>query len=179
MKPITTLILTALVILPAFGAGPDEADRAEVGPAILVSQADLKILEENNRLLKDNHKLVENILEKQGLEPFEPQLPQYHMMSSNSVMALLNQLDYTRLAHKVGAPIPKRPTLETGKALQNNRFLHVYNNSILRSIGEKLGLSAPAPIDLQNGSIAEQNNKLIKQNADIVGGIAKKLEVTK
>lgn len=177
MSKTAAFILSVFVTLQASGAIAAETDLVQIVPAVSVSPADLEVLKENNRLLEGNQQLVGQVLQKEGLEPLQPQLPKYHIMSANSVLALLNQLEYTALARKIGAPLPQRPALETGPALQNNRFLHDYNNEILRSVAKKLGVQTPAAVDLAHGSLAEQDNRLIKQNAEILNSIARKLGI--
>jgi hypothetical protein len=76
---------------------------------------------------------------------------------------------------KLGAPLPPRPDLPTGSPLKNNRFLHAYNNLILRSTALHLGLPVPESIELSEGDdIANENFLLVRQNMDILRSIGEK-----
>ncbi|MBY0548855.1 MAG: hypothetical protein K2W95_16405 [Candidatus Obscuribacterales bacterium] len=151
----------------------------EVVPAVSVSAKDHKILEENNKMVLEHQETVIKLLKKQGLEVYRPHLPQYHIMSTNSVQALINQFDYAALARKLSAPIPAKPELKTGSALNNNLFLNAYNNALLRSIAGKLSVKLPEEPNVGKGSLAEQNNVVIKQNGELLTAIALKLGTSK
>lgn len=151
----------------------------EVVPAVSVSAKDHKILLENNKLVLEHQETVVKLLKKHGIEVYRPHLPQYHIMSTNSVQALINQFDYAAVARKVGAQIPEKPELKTGPALNNNLFLNAYNNALLRSIAAKISVPLPAEPKVGEGSLAEQNNVLIKQNGDLLSSISAKLDSAK
>jgi hypothetical protein len=171
-------VLTLLVTFTLISSAARAQDQVEVSPALKVSAADFAVLLDNNRILDADQKLVDRVMHKLGLEPFVPAMPTYPPLIANSVLALLNQLDYTEVARKVGAPMPARPGLETGDRMSNNRFLHFYNNQILRSVAMKLELAAtPPPADLKTGSFAQQDHRLIEQNEALLAAIAKKLGV--
>lgn len=180
---MTRTVASVLTILPTPTVSPAIAqaqvqDKVMVTPPLEVTPTDLALLQDNNRRMEADQKLVDRVMHKLGLEPFVPIMPRYHPMIANSVLALLNQLDYTEVARKLDAPMPPRPDLETGDRLSNNRFLHFYNNQILRSIASKMtpGPTFPA-VDLETGSPAEQDHRLIVQNEELLAAIARKLGV--
>lgn len=153
-----------------------QAEETEiVMPAVSVSASDAKELRAVNHLLRKEQILQEKIMAKEGLKHVNPQLPNYSVISENSVRALLSQLDYTNLALKLGAPVPPRPDLPSGAAFENNRFLHAYNNLILRSIAQHLGLTVPAQPDLSGkDNIEDQSYLLVRQNRDLLRSIGAK-----
>jgi hypothetical protein len=156
------------------------ADMETLMPAITVSKDDANELRESNKLLKKLLDEEEKILAKEGLEQVSLQLPKYSAISENSVGALINQIDYTNLALKLGAPLPPRPDLSTGTPFSNNRFLHAYNNLILRSIAQHLGLPVPAPVDLSKGEQhIHQSFLLVRQNFDLIRSIGEKRASTR
>lgn len=146
----------------------------QVVPAVNISETDAKRLKEINKMLHERQHIVDKIMAKEGLKRHKPFLPDYSPMSDNSVQALLNQIDYTMLAEKLGAAPIKRPDLETGVPLKNNRFLHTCNNLLLRSIAVKLGIKTPNKVDTTKGTIEEQCFALVSQNNEIVKSIAEK-----
>lgn len=154
------------------------AERTEViAPAVTMSTPDAKELREMNMLLKEGREVhhIERIMAREGLKHVSPQLPKLNLMSENSVLALLGEIDYTNLALKLGAPLPPRPGLHTGSPVNNNRFLHDYNNLILRSIAHHLGLPVPASIELsERDSHVHQNLLLERQNMDLLRSIGEK-----
>ena len=146
-------------------------------PAVTMSTLDAKELREMNVLLKEGRsvRVIEVIMAKEGLKHVSPQLTKMNLISENSVLALLGQIDYTNLALKLGAPLPPRPDLSTGTPVSNNRFLHDYNNLILRSIAHHLGLPVPASIELsERDSHMHQNLLLELQNTDLLRSIGEK-----
>ncbi|MBY0549741.1 MAG: hypothetical protein K2W95_20875 [Candidatus Obscuribacterales bacterium] len=145
-----------------------EEQQVEVVPAVMLSSSDLKELKEVNFLLHQRQSEVEKIMDNEGVKVVKPQLPNYTPLIDNSVQALLNQVNYIALAEKIGAAIPPRPDLETGIALKNNRFLHFYNNAILRSIAKKWDVETPELVDLTKGDIEDQCFSIVKQNSEIV-----------
>lgn len=175
---ITLMCLTAISGL-CFAPVEAVEEPVEIIPAVSVSPEDHKILQENNKLVLEHQETVIRLLKNQGIEVYRPHLPQYHIMSTNSVQALINQFDYAALARKLDAPIPEKPTIKTGPALNNNFFLNSYNNALLRSIAAKLGLKLPAQPDVNSGSWARQNNVIIKQNGELLEQIAQKLDKKK
>jgi hypothetical protein len=128
-----------------------------------------------SEFLSTNQKVVNKILKHQGLDLYAPVLPKTHIIATNSVRTMVNQIAYTQLAQKVGATMPPRPDLPTGTALINNRFLQTYNGDLLRSIATKLGCELPPPEDIATGSTVEQTNRIIKQNAQILKSIGEKI----
>ncbi len=177
MKTINTI--PCALILSCLSPAVAEERMIEMVPATRMTTADAARLKEVNDMLHKREAEVARVMEKEGLKPLKPQMPNYPPMTENSVRALLNQIDYTNLAAKVGAEMPPRPNLESGIPIKNNRFLHFYNNAILRSIAKKLGVEAPAAVDLTNGSVEEHSFNLVKQNSDIVHLVAMKLGVSK
>jgi len=148
-----------------------------IAPALTMSTPDAKELREMNMLLKEGREVhhIERIMAREGLKHVSPQLPKLNLMSENCVLALLGQIDYTNLALKLGAPLPPRPGLHTGSPANNNRFLHAYNNLILRSIAHHLGLPVPASIELsERDNHVHQNLLLERQNMDLLRSIGEK-----
>lgn len=148
-----------------------------IAPAVTMSTHDAKELREMNMLLKEGREVhhIERIMAREGLKHVSPQLPKLNLMSENSVLALLGEIDYTNLALKLGAPLPPRPGLHTGSPVNNNRFLHDYNNLILRSIAHHLGLPVPASIELsERDSHVHQNLLLERQNMNLLHSIGEK-----
>jgi len=146
-------------------------------PAVTMSTLDAKELREMNVLLKEGRSVhvIEVIMAKEGLKHVSPQLPKLNLISENSVLALLGEIDYTNLALKLGAPLPPRPDLSTGTPVSNNRFLHDYNNLILRSIAHHLGLPVPASIELsEKDGHMHLNLMLEQQNMDLLRSIGEK-----
>ena len=165
---LSTLILSGSALCQA-------EDKEILMPAISVSASDAKELREVNKLLKEELVIQEKIMAKEGLKHVQPQLPSYNVMSDNSVRALLSQLDYTNLALKLGAPVPPRPDLSSGTPFENNRFLHAYNNLILRSIAQHLGLPVPAKPDLSGkDNVEDQSFLLVRENKDLLRSIGAK-----
>ncbi len=178
MKKAFTLLSCILFFGPAAIAAADES--VQVVQDVKMSAKDAEELKKVNQLLHERQPLVEKIMAKEGLKTHKPQLPKYQLMSENSVHALLNQLDYTDLAEKIGAAIPKRPDFETGQPLKNNKFLHYYNNALLRSIAKKYDVAKiPAPVDVSKGDLEDQCFELVHQNNEIVHLIGTKLNLTK
>jgi len=71
--------------------------------------------------------------------------------------------------------MPARPELPSGTPFENNRFLHAYNNAILRSIALHLGLPVPAMPDLsRKDNIEDQSYALVRQNKDLLRSIGAK-----
>lgn len=167
MSKIVAVACSVLLTAIANSALSKE-ERVEVVPAVMLSSSDLKELKEVNVLLHQRQPEVEKIMDKEGVKVVKPQLPNYSPLIDNSVQALLNQVNYTALAEKIGAAIPARPDLETGIALKNNRFLHFYNNAILRSIAKKWDVEVPESVDLTKGDIEDQCFAIVKQNSEIV-----------
>lgn len=159
----------------AFAA--DSAGLIEVVPSVKVSQQDEALLRDNHTLLVNNQELVKKILQHEGLAAAEPVLPKLHLLSGNSVLALINQMDYRALAHKLSVEDPRELQAASGDALANNHFHHLYNNTLLRKIAAKLGVDVPAAVE-SKGSMPLQSNELIKQNSAMLTGIAKKLGVS-
>jgi NAD(P)-dependent dehydrogenase (short-subunit alcohol dehydrogenase family) len=150
-------------------------DMETLMPAITVSKDDANELREINKLIEELLDEEQKILAKEGLEQVSLQLPKYSVISENSVGALINQIDYTNLAVKLGAPLPPRPDLPTGTPFSNNLFLHAYNNLILRSIAQHIGLPLPDPVDLSEGDQPiRQNFLLVRQNLDLILSIGEK-----
>lgn len=182
-KGACTLVKTALLastLAVQSGAVCLAEDMETLMPAITVSKHDANELRESNKLLKKLLDEEEKILAKEGLEQVSLQLPKYSAISENSVGALINQIDYTNLALKLGAPLPPRPDLSTGTPFSNNRFLHAYNNLILRSIAQHLGLPVPAPVDLSEGEQhIHQSFLLVRQNFDLIRSIGEKRASTR
>jgi len=148
-----------------------------ISPEITMSTQDAKELREMNMLLKEGRKVhqIQRIMAREGLKHVSPQLPKLNLMSENSVLALLGEIDYTNLSLKLGVPLPPRPGLHTGSPVNNNRFLHDYNNLILRSIAHHLGLPLPESIELsERDSHVHQNLLLERQNIDLLYSIGKK-----
>jgi len=165
---VSTLILSSGVVCQA-------EDKETVLHAVTISNSDAKELREVNKLLREEQVIQEKIMGKEGLRHVQPQLPKYSIISENSVRALLSQLDYTNLAEKLGAPMPARPDLPSGTPFENNRFLHAYNNAILRSIAQHLGLPVPAMPDLSGkDNIEDQSYALVRQNKDLLRSIGAK-----
>ena len=165
-------VATLVAFAPAKAAETEPAHTVELVPAFKLTDADLAMLKDNHKVLKENQALVRKILEKEHLEVYQPEIPHFQIMSENSLLALLNQLEYLELCHKVGVPKPPRPTLETGTPMQNNRFLHAYNDALLQAIAKKLGIAQMPAVDLETGSVAEQDNRLVKQNSALLHKIA-------
>lgn len=149
-------------------------EMVEIAPALRVSQSDFKVLQANQALMLENQATVNKILAKENLDIFAPVLPKTHIIATNSIHAMLNQVAYTHLAHKLGAPMPERPELATGSALINNRFLHSYSNLLLRSIAEKIGCPLPAQVELGTGTEPEKTNLIILQNNALLKEIGAK-----
>jgi hypothetical protein len=174
---VPLFMLVAIASVPAAKAVSDDSSKKEVVPAFKLSPAELTILKENCETLKRDQALVRKVLAKEHLPIYEPVTPNYQLISENSLLAVLNQLEYLELAHKVGAEKPPRPDLKTGSALENNRFLHAYNDALLHSIAKKLGIAVEPMDDLKAGSASEQGNRLLKQNSDVLVKIARHLGV--
>ena len=134
------------------------------------------MIKQNFEVMKGPQKLLEDVLNHLKIDFYEPVLPEYHLMSASSVRTLLNQTYYASLAKKLGAPLPKSYSAKSGSALENNAFLHGYNNEILRSIAKKLELQVPAPIG-ECDSLSLRSNKVLSQNHEILQVIATKLGV--
>ncbi|MBX9724736.1 MAG: hypothetical protein K2X81_25245, partial [Candidatus Obscuribacterales bacterium] len=178
MKTVFTLLSCIIFFAPAAIATADES--VQVVQDVKMSAKDAEELKKVNQLLHERQPLVDKIMAKEGLKRHKPQLPKYQLMSENSVQALLNQLDYTDLAEKIGAPLPERPDFETGQPLKNNKFLHYYNNALLRSIAKKFDVAKiPAAVDLSKGDIEDQCFALVHQNNEIVNLIGIKLKLAK
>jgi len=154
------------------------AEETEVlTPALTMSTSDAKKVREINKLLKEGREAhqIERIMAREGLKHVSPQLPKFSLMSQNGAFAVLAQIDYTNLALKLGAPLPPRPDLSIGTPVNNMRFLHYYNNLILRSIAQHLGLPVPASVDLsKEGNQVEENLLLVKQNMYLLRSIGEK-----
>ncbi len=169
-----TALLASLLALP-WGAVCLAEETEVIAPALTMSKQDANELREVHNLLKESDSQTERIMDREGLEDVCPQLPQLSVLSENSVLALLGQIDYTNLALKLGAPLPPRPDLPTGTPVKNNRFLHAYNNLILRSIAQQLGLPVPASIELSEGdNVVDQNFLLVRQNRELLNSIDEK-----
>ena len=169
-----TALLASMLALP-WGAVCLAEETEVLMPTITMSKQDAMKVRETNKLIKESDSQTERIMEREGLEDICPHLPQLSVLSENSVLALLGQIDYTELALKLGAPLPPRPDLPTGSPLKNNRFLHAYNNLILRSTALHLGLPVPESIELSEGDdIANENFLLVRQNMDILRSIGEK-----
>lgn len=193
-KGACAMVNTAFLVctLALTWSGACLAEETEVlQPAFTLSGADAKELREINRLLKEEWvvhqagqkksprgrqlRQIERIMAREGLKHVSPQLPKLSVISENSVLALLGQIDYTNLAIKLGAPLPPRPDLPSGPSEENNRFLHAYNNLILRSIALHLGLPVPESIDLSGEvDVVHQNFLLVRQNMDLLRSIGEK-----
>jgi hypothetical protein len=159
------------------------AEETEVmSPAFTMSTSDAKKAREINKLLKEERlkegseaRQIERIMAREGLKHSSPQLPKFSLMSENGALAVLAQIDYTNLALKLGAPLPPRPDLPSGTPVNNMRFLHAYNNLILRSIAQHLGLPVPASVDLsKEGNNVHENLMLVQQNIDLLRSIGEK-----
>lgn len=161
-------VVSSLLLITIANPAMSKEERIEVVPAVMLSSSDLKELKEVNALLHQRQVEIERIMDKEGVKIAKPHLPNYTPLIDNSVQALLNQVNYTNLAEKIGAAIPPRPDMETGIALKNNRFLHFYNNAILRSIAKKWEVEVPESVDLTKGDIEDQCFAIVKQNSDIV-----------
>ena len=187
---VKTAFLVSALTLP-WSAVCLAEEKEVLQPAFSLSAADAKELREINRLLKEEWvvhqagqkksprgrqvRQIEKIMAREGLKHVSPQLPKLSVISENSVLALLGQVDYTYLALKLGAPLPPRPDLPSGPSEENNRFLHAYNNLILRSIALHLGLPVPESIDLSGEvHVAHQNFLLVRQNMDLLRSIGEK-----
>lgn len=174
MREINTVMCLLLLSVSPVVA---EEQMIEMVPATVMTPADAARLKEVNAMLHKREAETAKVFEREGLKLLTPQLPNYPPMTENSVKALLNQVNYTNLALKVGAKVPTRPELESGIPIKNNRFLHFYNNAILRSIAKKLSVEVPAVVDLRKGSVEEHSFCLVKQNSEIMHRIAVKLAV--
>lgn len=154
------------------------AEETEVmSPALTLSKSDAKKAREINKLLKEGSEArqIERIMAREGLKHISPQLPRFRLMNENGALAVLAQVDYTNLALKLGAPLPPRPDLSTGTPVNNMRFLHYYNNLILRSIAQHLGLPLPASVVVtKEGNQVEENLTLVRQNIDLLRSIGEK-----
>jgi len=154
------------------------AEETEVmSPAVILSKSDAKKAREINKLLKEGSEArqIERIMAREGLKHISPQLPRFRLMNENGALAVLAQIDYTNLALKLGAPLPPRPNLSTGTAVNNMRFLHYYNNLILRSIAQHLGLPVPARVVVtKEGNQVDENLTLARQNIDLLRSIGQK-----
>lgn len=154
------------------------AEETEVlSPALIVSKSEAKKAREINKLLKEGSEArqIERIMAKEGLKHISPQLPKFSLISENGALAVLAQIDYTNLALKLGAPLPPRPDLSTGTPANNMRFLHYYNNLILRSIAQHLGLPVPASVVItKEGNQVDENLTLARQNIDLLRSIGQK-----
>lgn len=177
-KVACTLVKTALLastLAVQSGAVCLAEDMETLMPAITVSKDDANELREINKLIEELLDEEQKILAKEGLEQVSLQLPEYSVISENSVGALINQIDYTNLAVNLGAPLPPRPDLPTGTPFSNNLFLHAYNNLILRSIAQHIGLPLPDPVDLSEGDQRiHQNFLVVRQNLDLILSIGEK-----
>lgn len=187
---VKTAFFVSALTLPWSAACLAEEEEV-LQPEFTLSAVDAKELREINRLLREEWvvhqagqktsprgrqvRQIERIMAREGLKHVSPQLPKLSVISENSVLALLGQVDYTNLALKLGAPLPPRPDLPSGPSEENNRFLHAYNNLILRSIAMHLGLPVPESIDLSGEvHIAHQNFLLVRQNMDLLRSIGEK-----
>lgn len=145
-----------------------------MSPALTMSTSDAKKAREINKLKEGREaRLAEKIMAREGLKHVSPQLPKFSLMSENGALAVLAQIDYTNLALKFGAPLPPRPDLPSGTPVTNLRFLHAYNNLILRSIAQHLGLPVPASVDVDLDDVHE-NLMLVRQNIDLLRSIGEK-----
>ena len=111
---------------------------------------------------------------REGMKHISPQLPKFGLLSENGALAVLAQIDYTNLALKLGAPLPPRPDISTGTPRNNNRFLHYYNNLILRSIAQHLGLPVPASVVVSKEGHVDENLTLAQQNIELLRSIGQK-----
>ena len=171
-----TVLLASMLALP-WGTVCLAEETEVLSPAVSMSTSDAKICRELNKLLEEGKEArqIEKIMAREGLKHASPQLPKLNILSENSVLTLLGEIDYTNLALKLGAPVPPRPDLPTGTAVNNNRFLQDYNNLILRSIAQHLGLPVPASVDLsEEGNHMQQCLMLARQNIDILNSIGEK-----
>lgn len=171
-----TVRLVVLGLCAALLGGVAAADEGiTLHPAIVVKKADYESLLRVNQLLQERQHLVELILNKYELKRVKPVVPKYGKMSENSVQALLNQLDFTALAEKVGAELPAPPSLPSGPPFENNLFLHSHNQAILRSIGTKLGVELPPLPSDPKASLEEKCFAIVHANNEILHRIAVKL----
>ncbi|MBX9685215.1 MAG: hypothetical protein K2X27_00860 [Candidatus Obscuribacterales bacterium] len=166
MNKVSTFI--CLLLLSCSNSATAAEDKVLVVPPVHISSKDFEELKEINVMLHKRQADFDKLMAKEGVKITKPELPNYTPLTDNSVQALLNQVYYTMLAEKIGAEIPAPPNLETGVALKNNRFLHSYNNAILRSIAKKWGVETPAPVDISKGDLEDQCFNIVKQNGEIV-----------
>ena len=126
----SALLLAFLLVSTAGNvlAAPSD-DLIEVVPSVKVSKQDEALLRDNHTLLMKNQELVKKVLTHEGLVPEDPVLPKLHLLSSNSVLALVNQMSYRALARKLSVEEPKEISASSGDAISNNHFHHFYNNS--------------------------------------------------
>jgi hypothetical protein len=145
-------------------------------PALIVSKSEANKAREINKLLKEGSEArqIERIMAREGLKHISPQLPKFGLLSENGALAVLAQIDYTNLALKLGAPVPPRPDISSGTPVLNNRFLHYYNNLILRSIAQHLGLPVPASVVVSKEGHVDENLALARQNTDLLRSIGQK-----
>lgn len=145
-------------------------------PALIVSKSEANKAREINKLLKEGSEArqIERIMAREGLKHISPQLPKFGLLSENGALAVLAQIDYTNLALKLGAPVPPRPDISSGTPVLNNRFLHYYNNLILRSIAQHLGLPVPASVVVSKEGHVDENLALARQNIDLLRSIGQK-----
>ena len=182
----TLLLATSLVALSttAFCAACQASQEGKTGddgmvelmPASRVSRSDAEFIEKNQQVLLSNQHLIEKVLSHLGVPYYEPKLPKYRPLGANTILAVTDQIFYATAARKLGAPLPEASKEQSGSGVDNNKFLHLYNNEILRSIAKKLGLSLPEPV-VQSGSQSAFSHQVIVQNHEILTAIAKKLGV--
>ena len=148
----------------------------ELMPAVRVSKEDAELIEKNQKVLQSNQQLIEKVLTHLGVAYYEPKLPTYRALGANTILTLLDQVYYAAAAKKLGASLPESYNEPSGTGMVNNRFLHLYNNEILRSIAKKLDVSVPEKVP-QAGSVSAFSHKVIVQNHEILTAVAAKLGV--
>ncbi|MBX9720532.1 MAG: hypothetical protein K2X81_03965 [Candidatus Obscuribacterales bacterium] len=169
-------LLFACFCSASYAADAAKEDMVEVISATKMTKAELAALEETHRTLLSNQDLIKKVLTHEGVEYYTPKLPQYRVLGANSLLSFTDQFYYAALAKKLGVGMPEGFNEPAGSSALNNRYIHLYNNEILRCIAKKLSLDVPAKVANSDDHLLF-SSKVIAQNHEILGTIAKKLGV--
>lgn len=159
------------------GQTEDSKDQlVEVISATRLSKSDAELIEKNHSVLQSNQQLIEKVLSHLRVDYYVPKMPKYRSLGANSILSLLDQMYYAAAAKKLGAAMPESFIAESGSSVNNNCFLHLYNNEILRAIAKKLDLKVPERTPESKDAVP-YSSKVINQNHEILTKIAQKLGV--
>lgn len=178
------IVALSFLYLPANAkTGQETKEEAKTGeemvelmPAFKVPKSEAEFVEKNQQVLLSNQHLIEKVLTHLGVSYYEPKLPKYRAIGANSILSVIDQCFYAAAAKKLGAPMPESFNEQSGTSIDNNLFLHLYNNEILRSIAKKLDLKTPDKVK-KSGSNAAYGHQIIVQNHEILTTVANKLGV--